>query len=85
MKKQRVVLITAILILSGLGTAFSKSNIEEVSESSEQLLEEMASDDQNRRISELARSITNLERRIDRLDDRFERLDNDLKELKRKV
>ncbi|MBI4394586.1 MAG: hypothetical protein HY583_00155 [Candidatus Omnitrophica bacterium] len=85
MKKQRIVLITVILIGFGLGVVYAKPVEEARKISGEEMLEEIKLDDQNRRLTELARSITNLERRIDRIDERFQRLDNDLKELKRKV
>lgn len=76
--------LTAVLICVLLGpwilsAESSKSRV------SEEVLQGMASDDQSRRVEELARLITNLERQMNRLDDRFEKLDRDLKEIKRKV
>ena len=87
MKKQNMILAVVIFTwLGGSGTLAAEPVEQDQKPSvSEKMLEEMAHDEQSRRVSELARSITNLERRMDRLDSRLERLDNDLKELKRKV
>lgn len=64
-----------------LGLAANREN----AEVSEEMLQNMARDEQNRRIQELTRMVSNLERKVVRLGDRIEQLDYDLKELRRKV
>lgn len=83
MRKQNFVILVAAGILLGSGTIFAEWEKVEAPQASEETLKNMARDDQNRRVEQLARSITNLERKMDRLEDRLERLNEDFKEFKR--
>jgi len=51
----------------------------------EKLLREMAREERDRQLQELARSVSSLERKVTRLSDRLDRIEHDLKEVKRKV
>ena len=84
MKILRCVFWVALLFLTMSTVAFAQldSSKPQVGRA---VLRNITDDEQNRQLTEIARSLADVDRRVSRLEDRFEKLDHDMKELKRKL